>query len=51
MNNKVTKTKKNGSSVAVIGIDTMLADSKSLSGLEHVNSSDDLALPFLKVFL
>jgi len=47
MNNKVTK--KNGNSVAVIGVDTMLADSKNLSGLEHVNSSDDLALPFLKV--
>ena len=54
---KVTKTKKNGNgvakkngnSVAVIEADTMLADSKKFSGLENMNSPDDLALPFLKV--
>jgi len=47
--NKVTKTKNNGQALAAVSIDSIMSDAESLSGLENVNSADDLALPFLKV--
>lgn len=53
----MTNTKKktnNGNAVrktngAALSLDTIVQDSESFSGLENINSADDLALPFIKV--
>jgi hypothetical protein len=45
--NKVQKTTDNA--VATVDTNMFMTDAKTQSGLENVSSTDDLALPFLKV--
>jgi len=47
--NKVAKTKSNGQALTAVSLDSIISDAESLSGLENVNSADDLTLPFIKV--
>ena len=45
--NKLQKTTDNA--VATVDTNMFMTDAKTQSGLENVSSTDDLALPFLKV--